>query len=422
MTLLARGERLEVDVERVGHGGICVGHAPDGRVVFIRHAIPGERVVVEVTESKPSFLRADAVEVLTASPDRVDPPCVFAGPGRCGGCDWQHVALPRQRELKGIVVSEQLKRLAGLDREVVVEELPGHPDGLGWRTRVRFAVDRSGVVGFHKNRSNDIEPIDSCLIAHPLIEELGVPRKSWPGATDIAVAVGAVTGDRLLDAVGDGKRRPHVPWLDAPTGVLVDGVKLGGRTTIREVAAGRDWRVSGTGFWQVHPAAAETLVAAVRDALAPRAGERLLDLYAGGGLFAGALAPSVKEVIAVESHFGGASDARRNLGDLPQVRVMQADVEDALVELRKDPQGADLVVLDPPRTGAGKHVVAATAALGPRAIAYVACDPAALARDIKTYAEHGYRLASIRAFDLFPMTNHVECVAVLVPANGASTE
>lgn len=416
MTLLARGERLEVDVERVGHGGICVGHVPDGRVVFIRHAIPGERVVVEITESKPSFLRADAVEVIAASADRVDPPCVFAGPGRCGGCDWQHVALPRQREFKASVVSEQLKRLAGLDRQLVVEELPGHPDGLGWRTRVRFAVDRSGVVGFHRNRSNDIEPIDSCLIAHPLIEELGVPRKSWPGATDIAVAVGAATGDRLLDAVGDGKRRPHVPWLDAPTGVLVDGVKLGGRTTIREVAAGRDWRVSGTGFWQVHPAAADTLVDAVRAGLAPRPGERLLDLYAGGGLFAGALAPLVKEVIAVESHFAGASDARRNLSDLPQVRVVQADVEDALAELSKDPAGADLIVLDPPRTGAGKHVVAATAALGPRAIAYVACDPAALARDIKTYAEHGYGLASIRAFDLFPMTNHVECVAVLVPA------
>ncbi|MDX6225556.1 MAG: hypothetical protein QOE64_1932 [Frankiales bacterium] len=410
--LIRIGETLELDVERVGHGGICVAHAPDGRVVFIRHAIPGERVVARVTESKKSFLRADAVEVLDASPDRVEPPCVFAGPGRCGGCDWQHLSVPAQRALKATVVREQLQRLAGLDLPVEVEELPGSPDGLGWRTRVRFAVDRNGVVGFHKHRSSQIEPIDMCLIAHPLVNELGVPTKSWPGATDVAVAVGAVTGDRLLDAMGDGKRRPHVPWLDAPTGVLVDGVRLGGRTTIREEVAGRGWRVSGTGFWQVHPAAAETLVDAVRAGLDPQPGERLVDLYAGAGLFAGALSPGLSSVVAVESHFGAVSDARRNLAELASVSIVQGAVEDSLADLGT----ADLVVLDPPRSGAGAVVVAGIAALRPRRVAYVACDPAALARDIKTFAGHGYDVVSVRAFDLFPMTAHVECVAVLAPS------
>ncbi|MBV9097710.1 MAG: class I SAM-dependent RNA methyltransferase, partial [Frankiaceae bacterium] len=145
-----------VEVERVAHGGVCVAHAPDGRVVFVRHALPGEQVRIEVTEERSSYLRADAVEVLRASPSRVVPPCPYAGPGRCGGCDWQHVALPRQRQLKAELVTEQLRRLAGLDREVVVEQVPGDTDGLRWRTRVQFAVDRQGRAGLHRHRSHDL--------------------------------------------------------------------------------------------------------------------------------------------------------------------------------------------------------------------------------------------------------------------------
>ena len=418
---IAAGERLELEVDKVGHGGICVAHAPDGRVVFVRHAIPGERVIAQVTEAKPSYLRAEAVEVLRASADRVEPPCVFAGPFRCGGCDWQHVAVPAQRDLKAAVVREQLLRLAGLDLDVPVEELPGHPDGLGWRTRVRFAADAGGVIGFHKHRSHDIEPIDSCLIAHPLVEELGVETKAWPGAVDVGVSVGAATGDRLVHAEGNGKRRPHVPWLDAPTGVFVDGQRLGGRTTVRERAGGRDWRVSGSGFWQVHPAAADTLIAAVLGGLDPQPGEKLVDLYAGAGLFAGALADLVGAAVAVESSAGAAADARRNLADLANVTVVEGDV---LQTLSGGAAGigskADLVVLDPPRTGAGADVVRAIAGLSPRRIAYVACDPAALARDLKTFAGHEYAVVSLRAFDMFPMTSHVECVAVLAPSSDPS--
>ncbi len=373
-----------LDVLRVAHGGVCVAHAPDGRVVFVRHALPGEQVRVAVTEERRAYLRADAVEVLRAAPARVVPPCPYAGPGRCGGCDWQHVSLEEQRRLKALVVQEQLKRLAGLDIDVVVEPVPGDDDGLGWRTRLRLAVGPDGRAGLRRCRSHEIEPIDDCLIAVPGADIPEVVGRSWPAGAEVNVDVSA-TGERAL-SIGTADRH------------------------VTERAACRDWQVPVGGFWQVHPGAADTLVAAVRDMLAPEPGERLLDLYAGVGLFAGALALAG---VAVESNRRSARAAAANLADLP-VNVVRAPVERWLAR-EHDGSPFDLVVLDPPRKGAWAEVVTAVARLRPRAIAYVACEPSALARDVRTFAEHGYRLASLRAFDLFPMTAHVESVALLQP-------
>jgi tRNA/tmRNA/rRNA uracil-C5-methylase (TrmA/RlmC/RlmD family) len=196
-----------------------------------------------------------------------------------------------------------------------------------------------------------------------------------------------------------------------------------GRPHVREVAAGHTWRVTGSGFWQVHPAAPDVLVAAVLELAAPRAGEVAFDLYSGVGLFAGALAGAVGErgyVVAVEADRQAARDAVQNLAGLPQVDVVEGRVDRVLAS-GPDDYRADVVVLDPPRAGAGRAVVDLIAALGPRAVGYVACDPAALARDISLFAAHGYRLERLRAFDLFPMTHHVECVALLEPATIAAS-
>lgn len=371
-------------------------------MVFVRHALPGERVLARITggRSGDRFLRADTVQVLDASPDRVPSPCPYAGPGRCGGCDWQHASVPAQRRLKADVVAEQLHRLAGLDRPVTVAELPGSPDGLAWRTRVQFAVDRSGTVGFRRHRSHDVEPVAGCLIAHPLVEALGIEGQRWPGVTAVKVAVSVGSGEALVETV----ETAQAPAASSDEHLV-------------ESAAGRTWRVSGTGFWQVHPAAADTLVGCVLELLAPRAGERALDLYSGVGLFAGALAERLGpdgRVIAIESDRRAVRDARHNLADLPGVRLLSGRVERALP--RTGWHRADLVVLDPPRPGAGRGVVDRIAGLRPRAVAYVACDPAALARDVGYFGGHGYRLADLRGFDLFPMTQHVECVALLEPA------
>lgn len=389
------GERYTVEVGPVAHGGHLVARH-EGRVVFVRHTLPGERVVVEVTEGDEGskFLRGDAVEVLAPSPDRVEAPCPFAGPGRCGGCDFQHVALPAQRDLKAAVVAEQLRRLARLDVDVTVEAVAGDRDGLDWRTRVQFAVGADGRPGLRRHRSREIEYVDRCLIAHPDLPE--VLGRRWPGRESVEAIV-SETGERLRVET-------------APGSVILDGPEV-----LHEHVDGRAFEVSGSGFWQVHPGAAGALVSAVLEALEPRPGERALDLYSGVGLFSAFLADRVAtsgSVVAVESDPVAVADAERNLAGLPQVTAVVDRVERAL---RRGSAGerCDVVVLDPPRVGARREVVEAVASLAPRTVAYVACDPGALARDVAIFAEHGYRLESLRAFDIFPMTHHVECVARL---------
>jgi tRNA/tmRNA/rRNA uracil-C5-methylase (TrmA/RlmC/RlmD family) len=389
------GERYTLDVGPVAHGGHCVARH-EGRVVFVRHALPGERVVARVTEGeeRSRFLRADAVETLAASPDRVEPRCPFSGPGRCGGCDFQHVRLPAQRELKAAVVREQLQRLAGLDVEITVEEVPGDEEGLGWRTRVQLAVDAEGHAGLRRHRAREVVRIDHCPISHPDLPS--ALDRTWPGAETVEL-IRSSTGEQLLI---EERRRD----------VYVEGPEV-----LHEEVAGRIFEVTGSGFWQVHPGAAQALTSAVVAGLDPRPGERALDLYSGVGLFSAFLAERVGPegtVAAVESDEVAVADAARNLGDLPQVQAVVDRVERVL---RGGLAGdrCDVVVLDPPRVGAKREVVEAVVALDPRAVAYVACDPGALARDVAIFAEHGYRLASLRAFDIFPMTHHVECVALL---------
>ncbi|GAB2454657.1 class I SAM-dependent RNA methyltransferase [Streptosporangium sandarakinum] len=411
---------IELTVGPVAHGGWCVARH-DGRVVFVRHALPGERVMAEVTEETTRFLRADAVEILQPSPDRVTPPCPFAGPGLCGGCDWQHASLDAQRLLKTEVVAEQLRRLAGIEWKGVVEEVPGAPDGLGWRTRVQFAVDRDGVPGLRRHRSHDVQPVDLCLIAHPEVENVGVEVMNWRNASTVEV-IASGTGDQAVVITPRPRRTVAVPDLDRSVAVLVDEGRgrtraVHGRGHVVERVGDRDFQVTGSGFWQIHPGAAAALRDAVMEFAVPRPGEWALDLYCGVGLFAAALAEAVGEegaVFGVESDAAAVRDAQRNLRDLPQARFARGRVEDALD--RFDIERADIVVVDPPRAGLGRDVVEQVTGLDASRVVYVSCDPATLARDLAWFADHRYTLADLRAFDAFPMTHHVECVALLKPA------
>jgi len=472
------GELIELAVGQVAHGGSCVARA-DGRVVFVRHALPGERVLARVTDrGRDRYWRADAVEILDPSPDRVTPPCPHAGPpraagpggpaalgsgglGGCGGCDWQHAAPAAQRRLKAQVIAEALRRQGGLAAHVAeppdatptevapagaisarhgsagdgsagdaaslaiaVEGVPGAglDDGLGWRTRMRFAVTATGQVGLRAHRSHQVVATPDCRIAHPLVVD-AVATRRFPGAESVEVAASVSAGEVSVRPGG----QPDAPAAGEPAG-----------RALAERVRGRDFQVDAAAFWQVHPAAAGTLVDAVLMALAPRPGERALDLYSGAGLFAAFLAEAVGpdgEVIALESDASAVASAARSLADLPWVSVRPVRVTARTVRgaVGGSPTAAspsvassmaagseravDIAVLDPPRTGAGADVLAALLELRPRAVAYVACDPVALGRDLAVAASCGYRVTDVRGFDLFPMTAHVECVARLVPVS-----
>jgi tRNA/tmRNA/rRNA uracil-C5-methylase (TrmA/RlmC/RlmD family) len=428
----AEGTVVRLEIGPVAHGGHCVARH-EGRVVFVRHALPGELADVRLTEAgeRDRFWRGDAVAVVEPSPERVEPRCDVARPGGCGGCDWQHASLEFQRRSKADVVAEQLRRIGRTPVEgLVVEAVPGDAGGLGWRTRVRYAVDGEGRAGLRRHRSHEVVAIDACPIADPEVDAVGVPTRRWPGTAAVEVVAARAGGEvERLVVVEPARPEPErlrPPVLDAPASLArrgPDGVeRLRGRGWVREEVlvdgVPRTFRVSGAGFWQVHPGAAGALLDAVLDAADARPGEHAVDLYCGVGLFAAGLASRVGSegsVLGVEGEGRAVADARRNLHDLPWVRLEHAAVARALTGPAQ-PGRADVVVLDPPRTGAGREVMEAVVALRPRVVVYVACNPAALARDVGTAADAGYRLAGLRAFDLFPMTHHVECVARLVPA------
>ncbi len=364
-------------VGQAAAGGACVGRAEDGRVVFVRHALPGETVRVAVTSQGSKFLRADVVEVLQASPDRVEAPCRYAG--TCGGCDWQHASPVTQLTIKTALAREQLQRLAGFAWEGEVEAVEPL---WAWRSRVQWAVGPDGTVGLHPHRSREVLAIEECLIA-----AAPPPVADGPATSIEVVAVQgqqvSITDDRHASGPG-----------------------------VRVTVAGRRFEVSAGGFWQVHERAPEVLWDAVRSGLDPQQGERVVDLYAGVGLFAALLGDLVGEtgsVLAVEGNARACADAARNTDDQPWAKVRTVAITPTVVRGLR----ADLIVLDPPRAGAGLEVAAALAALRPRAIAYVSCDAATLARDLRVFLDAGWQIASLRAFDLYPQTEHVELVTVL---------
>jgi tRNA/tmRNA/rRNA uracil-C5-methylase (TrmA/RlmC/RlmD family) len=407
---------VELVTGAIAAGGGCVARCDDGRVVFVRHSLPGERVIAKVTSETTSFLRADAVDILEPSAARVQPPCPHAGPGRCGGCDWQHVSMSEQRLLKASLISEQLRRLAGIDREVEVEEVAGAPDGLAWRTRVRFAVDGNGRTGLRHHRSRDIEPVDTCPIATEGVNQVGAGKVLWRGAHHLEVAASPDSGSAVVSVETGRRRLAGKPKVHA--GLVVNGRTVKRPDRVRFDVAGNRFEISAGVFWQVHVGAAGALTTCVLEGVRPKSGERIADLYAGAGLFTVPLAQAVGHkgsVVAVERSGRSCSDAVHNANGLHHVEILRSDVTDKVVA--EDLGNPDVVVLDPAREGAGLSVMGALAALrpAPRAIAYVSCDPASYARDLRVMVDAGWTMGSLRAFDCFPMTEHVELVGILLP-------
>jgi tRNA/tmRNA/rRNA uracil-C5-methylase (TrmA/RlmC/RlmD family) len=389
---LAVGDRFIVTIEKVAHGGHFIARH-QGAVIFVRHAIPGEEAEIEITGTGSSFNRADVLRVVNPSPDRVSAPCQFAHRSGCGGCDFQHISLERQRLLKEEVITEQFLRIAKREMQVVVEEV-GQP--LGYRTRFSAVTTRNGDLGFKQARSNKVVPISDCRILQPEIGYQELSTRRWKGDLRVEVSLSS-TGERTI---ATGYTRDESPVRTS------EGPDVGNYTI-----NGSNLEVSQRSFWQSHKLAPSVLSQVVKEFAGAKAGDHLLDLYGGVGLFTSQFLDLIDEsgkIDLVEGSKSATADALRNFADAKNVNIHTGDVAKLLPRFTR----ADVIVLDPPREGAGKDVVMAMAQLEPRSIVYVACDPAALARDTTYLSEVGFEITKIRAFDLFPMTHHIETVAL----------
>jgi tRNA/tmRNA/rRNA uracil-C5-methylase (TrmA/RlmC/RlmD family) len=391
-----------VRIERPATGG-GVGRLADGRVVFVRHSLPGELVHVEVTETTTTFARGDAVQVLEPSAERVSPPCAYARPGGCGGCDLQHASASAQSSWKATIVSEHLKRIGGVDRDVTVHSPVSAAKGS--RTRLRCAVDDEGRLALRASRSHDLVVLDDCWISSGTFAPAF--DTSWDGAQEVE-----------LRAIGDGEPFAVVR-RDTPRGTMFELCSLRGEpldpsTKSRVAVDGTYFSVSPRSFWQSHRDAPSMLLECVMGFADVQPGDHACDLFSGVGLFAVSLARVVGDggrVTAVESSAHAVRDARQNGDGLRQLKVREWVVSPRAINDAVAP--GDLVVLDPPRGGLARGVANALVRRAPRRIVYVSCDGATFARDLRLLVEGGFTLANLQAFDLFPMTEHVELVAVL---------
>ncbi|WP_328397291.1 class I SAM-dependent RNA methyltransferase [Nocardia sp. NBC_00416] len=458
-----RDRLLSLRLGQPGHGGFCVARY-EGRVVFVRHGLPGELVQARVTEDRGgAFCRADAVEIVEASPDRVPATCPVSGPGGAGCCDFSFATPAAQRRLKAAVVAEQLQRITGIDRAVEVEPVTGYGDRTGgWRTRIRLAVDSEGRAGVHRYRSTGV--LTDLRCPQPVSGALeGIRGHRWTPGAELVVAVDDAGARHIVEVAPPaeteqrrdtgrggrrgpggkpvrrsagprGRREPDEPGANfvgaepdtagaqrrralarraAAHSDRDEWVVEGTGRALQEVA-GRRWEVSAAGFWQAHRGAAQCYSDLVAEWAAVETGATAWDLYSGTGVFAARLAEqtgSTGRVLALESSRTAVAEGRAALSDLPWLDLRGGRVEQWVTGPRETrPQ---VVVLDPPRAGAGKPVVGAVTAAAPDRIVHIGCDPASFARDLRLYLDGGYGLTALRAFDAFPATHHVECVALL---------
>ena len=422
------GDILELTVGEPAHGGACVARDDGGRVVFVRHAAPGEVVRARVTAVQKKLAWADAIEVIEPSPDRVESVWPQAGPGGVGGGELAHLTPAAQRDWKSCVIVGQLRRVGGEALAEAVDALGGVRvvpalgdedlgDPLtGRRSRIDVVIDADGRAGMHEFRGRRVIALDDMPLAVPAIRDLGLfdEKSPWRALWK--------PGDRVR-AVAPSDGEPVV--LIGEDTYAADGVRIdadGLRWNVPVGSGVESYYVRPSGFWQTHVRGAEVLANAVLAAAfgadEAGAGRAIMELYSGAGLFSVPIARAVGEsarVVTLEGDEGAVRDAGENLAAFDWVDTFAGNVDrEGIVDLSGQ-LGAvpDVVVADPPRAGAGAEVCQAIAATGAPRVVLVSCDPAAGARDLRALSEAGYALQSLQAWDLFPHTHHVECVSVL---------
>lgn len=421
---------IELTLDGIAHGGEAIGrHATAGgpvKTVFVPYAMPGERVRAEIVEEKERWARARLIEVLTPSADRVEPPCPYFGPGKCGGCQWQHIAYERQVELKREIVADQLRRLGRLAQPNVADAVAladpeagdEHADYLayGYRNVIDFAI-AEGKTALRRTDGHAFMPVDFCLLVNDRIDELHAALDvDYPELTGIRIRAGQATGEALV-LFETTAEAPEIE-VDLPAAIAIRGEReiqpLIGEPFISDEVNGLSYRISPLSYFPPNTVGAAALVDIVLGYAALRPGDTVLDAYCGVGLFSLPLADAAAgaHVIGVESNPAACEDFAANAGERENIELHEGAVEQVLPVLAGGGQRVDVVVLDPPRTGAGPDVLRMIAELGPSRLIYVASDPASLARDAEPLVKMGFRLVEAQPVDLQPQTFRVETVAL----------
>lgn len=395
---LSVGERIELWLASWGRLGEAMA-SHEGQDVFVLGGIPGERVIAEVVRVRRKYVAASVVEVLEPSSVRIRSPCPYYG--YCTGCQWQHLDYDAQLDIKREKVIDALKRVGGMEQVPVGQTLPS-PVQYGYRNHARFTVGRSGDLGFVNRETRQFIHIDRCMLMHDginhILEEL---QDRCSETTQLSIRAGRDTGDYLVQPP---LKNPAIP---IPTG----------QKHYQESVAGREFRVASPSFFQVNVDQAAQLIEVVRNNVGLSGDEVLLDAYTGVGTFAVLLAPFARQVYAIEESSAAVEDARRNAAGVENLEFLLGKTEDVLADL---PQHPDVVILDPPRAGCQPSALARLLDLKVPKLVYVSCDPETLARDLKVLCADSYSVVQIQPLDMFPQTQHVECVAVLTLSNSIS--
>lgn len=430
------GAQFDIAVDRLGHGGVCVGRH-EGRVVFVRHALPGEQLRVQVTEDRgKTFCRAEVVDILTASDHRIDPACPAGAPsGGAGCCDLSHTTGTHARELKSSVLTELLSRIGGVTWDCQVTSLDPHAGSepeTGWRIRQRLFVDDDGLPGLAAFGSHAVVPRLDC--AQPVTGMLG----------GLDEYTGLTPGAELVITIGDDEQR-HISQIAPPAAERGRRGKrrtrgndrrgpaqrsrsvraaprreeiVSGTGSVQRTVGNRTWLVPVSGFWQAHRLAAAAYGNTIRELLRQAdLGPSVVawDLYGGAGTLAGAIVDecdrtrAVVTVHVVEADAQAVAAGSETFADDPRVHFHHSSVTRGTASL----PAPTVVVADPPRAGAGREVVDKIVAAAPSVIIAVGCDPATFARDLADYRRGGYEVHWLRGFDAFPLTHHIEAIALL---------
>ena len=383
------GDRIEVEIGPIAHGGHFISRH-NGQVIFVRHAITGEKAIVKITSVSSKLAHGDAVEILSESTDRIKPICNYAIPGGCGGCDFQHIDMSAQQKFKLDVIRDQFMRIAKM--EVDPKMVSVEPkDGLHWRTRFDFAISENRKAGLYASKTKKVIEIDECLIALKNINTSEIFNTKWDG------------NDRVRVSVSSSNQ------INVSRGKMT----ISGPSKLREVIDKNTYNISPQSFWQSHINAPKTLIDLAISFMKLKPGDIVCDLYGGVGLFTMPITEKIGNhghVHLIELSNHSTRDASKIFREYNNVSIHKGSVDKKLPYI----DDIDVILLDPPRTGAGKLVIDQIASKKPRTIVYVSCDPASLARDSRFLEDSGYSLDKITAIDLFPMTHHIECIVKFV--------